>query len=94
MAKRENVWLKFSHLLPPESVWRRIGNPVPVKDGYAFIVATTVLNSPVMMGGTVYVIMRYDEAHDTLIRAGDKPMRYRDNKRARDALIQYRAKEA
>lgn len=94
MGKRENLWLKVSHLLPPESVWQRIGNPVRVKGGYAFVVATRVPSSPVMAGGTIHSIMRYDEAADTLVPAGDKPVRYRDNKSARDALIHYQAREA
>lgn len=94
MSRRDNLWLKFAHVLPPESLWGRIGNPVRVKDGYAFIVATKVPSSPVMRGGIVHTIMRYDETRDALVPADSGIRRYRGNKEARDALIHYQAREA
>lgn len=96
MPKRENKWLKFSHHLPPESVWQRIGHPVAILGGFAFIVASSLPSSPLAKGGRIYMMMRYDAVADKIVQAGDNGAEYtfRDRKQATDALIHYQARSS
>ncbi len=95
MGKRIDLWRKFSHLLPPESVWQRIGNPKPIKGGYAFIVAAPLKSTnPLTKGGTMYMLMTYNEDTGQLMQAGARGYTFGDNKHARDALIHYAAQHA
>lgn len=91
MPKRENLWLAVSHKLPPESKWGRIGHPVEVKGGYAFVVAGNLPPSPLAPGGRVYTVIRYDIASDTI----EPVPRYtfRNRQTATDALFYYQARE-
>lgn len=91
MPKRENLWLSVSHKLPPESVWGRIGHPVKVEGGLAFIVAGNLPSSPLARGGRMYSLIRYDAASDTILPVPHYT--FRDRKQAQDALIHYQAKE-
>lgn len=94
MAKRENLWLKFSHLLPPESVWGRVWHPKPIKDGYAFIVSTQVRSLPTRRGGTMYMLMTYNTTTEALMQAGARGYTFGSNQHARDALIHYAAQNS
>lgn len=91
MPKRENLWLAVSHKLPPESVWGRIGHPVEVDGGLAFVVAGNLPSSPLAPGGRMYTIVRYDIASDTIQPVPHAT--FRDRKAAMDALTHYQEKE-
>lgn len=94
--KRENLWLKFSHLLPPESVWGRVWHPKPIKDGYAFIVSAHI--KPIIpaleRGGTMYMLMTYNTTTEALMQAGAHGYTFGSNQHARDALIHYAAQNS